>query len=107
MHNLKKSVTLYFRGNLNWQVHSFIRQWLHSPLLGPGLFFSFIIVCTKTVGLLGRVISPSQGRYLHRTTQRLNAHADIHASSVKQASSQGKLIVDVRNTFECMVVSFC
>jgi hypothetical protein len=34
-------------------------------LLGPGLVFSFVIFFTQTVGLLGRVISPSQGRYLH------------------------------------------
>jgi hypothetical protein len=45
--------------------HSFIHQSLYSPLLGPGLFFSFVIFFTQTVGLLGQVISPSQGRYLH------------------------------------------
>jgi hypothetical protein len=33
--------------------------------LGP--FFSFLFY-TQFVGLLGRVISPSQGRYLHRET---------------------------------------
>jgi hypothetical protein len=38
----------------------------------------------QSVGLLGRGISPSQGRYLHRTTQKhkINAHnTDIHALS--------------------------
>jgi hypothetical protein len=25
-------------------IHSFIHQWLYSPLLGPGLFFSFVIL---------------------------------------------------------------
>jgi hypothetical protein len=50
----------------------FIHQWLYSPLLGPRLFFSFVIVFTQSVGLLGRVISPSQGRYPHRTTQTEN-----------------------------------
>jgi hypothetical protein len=44
---------------------SFIHQWIYSPLLGPGLFFSFVILFAQTVGLLGRVISSSQGRYLH------------------------------------------
>jgi hypothetical protein len=58
--------------------HSFIHQWLYSPLLGPGLFFSSVIFCTQTVGLLGRMISPSQGRYLH-TGQ--HEHTDIHALS--------------------------
>jgi hypothetical protein len=64
-------------------IHSFIHQWLHSPLVGPGLPFSFLIVFTQTVGLLGPVISPSQGRYLHtgQHKHRLNAHIDIHALS--------------------------
>jgi hypothetical protein len=63
--------------------HSFIHQWLYSTLLGPGLFFSFVIFFTQTVGLLGRVISPSQGRYLHtgQHKHRINAHTDIHALS--------------------------
>jgi hypothetical protein len=43
----------------------FIPQWLYSPLLGPGLFFSFVIILTQSVGRLGRGISPSKGRYLH------------------------------------------
>jgi hypothetical protein len=34
-------------------------------LLALGHFFSFLILHTQTVGLLGRGISPSQGRYLH------------------------------------------
>jgi hypothetical protein len=41
-------------------IHLFIHQWFYSPLLGPGLLFSFIIYSyfTQTVGFLGRVISP-------------------------------------------------
>jgi hypothetical protein len=64
-------------------IHSFIHQWLYSPLLDPGLFFSFVIFITQTVGLLGRVISPSQGRYLDtgHHKHRLNVHTDIHALS--------------------------
>jgi hypothetical protein len=55
----------------------------HSPLLGPGLFFSFVVTFTQTVGLLGRAINPSQGLYLHRTAQSHNkhTHTDIHALS--------------------------
>jgi hypothetical protein len=45
--------------------HMAICQWLYSPLLGPGLFFSFAIFFTQSVRLLGRVTSPSQGLYLH------------------------------------------
>jgi hypothetical protein len=61
----------------------FNNQWLYSPLLGPDLFFSFIIVFTQMVGLLGRVNSPSQGRYLHtgQNKERINAYTDIHALS--------------------------
>jgi hypothetical protein len=64
-------------------IHSFTRQWLYSPLLGPGLFFSFVIFFTQTVGLLGRVISPSQGRYIHtgQHRHRINADTNIRALS--------------------------
>jgi hypothetical protein len=63
--------------------HWFIHQWLYSSLLCPGIFFSSLIVFTKSVGLLGRVISPSQGRYPHteQHKHRINAHTDIHALS--------------------------
>jgi hypothetical protein len=55
-------------------VHLFING--YRPLLGPGLFFSFVIFFTQTVGLPGQVISPSQGRYLHtgQHKHRINAH---------------------------------
>jgi hypothetical protein len=64
-------------------IHSFIPQWLYSPLLGPGFFFSFVIYFTQTVGLLEWVISPSQGRYL-KTGQhkhREKAYTNIHVLS--------------------------
>jgi hypothetical protein len=40
-----------------------------------GRFFSFLIY-TQSIGLLGRGISPSQGRYLHakQHKHRINAH---------------------------------
>jgi hypothetical protein len=28
---------------INFSIYSFSHQWLYSPLLGPGLFFSFVI----------------------------------------------------------------
>jgi hypothetical protein len=57
--------------NVNHNLHSPDRfniyrsvcLWLYSPPL-----FSFLIYA-QSVGLLGRWISPSQGSYLHRTTQ--------------------------------------
>jgi hypothetical protein len=46
-----------------------------TALVDLGRFFSFVIH-TQSVGLLGRWISPSQGRYLHREQHkhRINAH---------------------------------
>jgi hypothetical protein len=63
--------------------NSFIHEWLYCPLLGPGFFFSFVIIFTQTVGLLGRVVSPSQGRYLHTGQHKhtINVHTDVHALS--------------------------
>jgi hypothetical protein len=63
--------------------YSFIHQWLCSSLLGLGLFFSFVTFFTQTVGLLGRVISPSQCHYLdtEQYKHRINVHTDIHALS--------------------------
>jgi hypothetical protein len=74
-----RTVTIIFKCN-DFGKESIIHQWLYSPLLCPGLFFSFLIY-TQTVGLLGRVISPSQGRYLHaeQPKHKINAYTDIHA----------------------------
>jgi hypothetical protein len=61
-------------------VCSVIQQWHYSPLLGPGPFFSSVIFFTQTVRPLGRVTSPSQGRYSsEQHKHRINAHTDIHA----------------------------
>jgi hypothetical protein len=60
-----------------WLIH-FIRQWLYKYLMGPGLFFMFVIFFTQTVELLGGGISPSQGGYLHRTTQTGNKRTHRH-----------------------------
>jgi hypothetical protein len=44
-------------------------------------FFSEIMNHRQTVGLLGRVISLSQGLHLHRTTQHRQTRTNIHALS--------------------------
>jgi hypothetical protein len=64
-------------------IHPFIHQWPYIRLLGPGLYFSFVIIFTQTVGLLGRGISPSQGLYLHtgQHKHRINTHKNIHVLS--------------------------
>jgi hypothetical protein len=41
----------------------------------------FLDLFRHMVGLLGRVISPSQGLYLHRTTQHRKTRKNIHAMS--------------------------
>jgi hypothetical protein len=53
-----------------------------TALIDLDCFFSFLIH-SQSVGLLGRGISPSQGRYLHteRHKHRINAHKHINAFS--------------------------
>jgi hypothetical protein len=49
----------------------FYFPWLYSPSLDLGrlTYRRFLKLFIQMVGLLGRVISPSQGLYIHRTTQ--------------------------------------
>jgi hypothetical protein len=51
--------------------------------LGPRSLLQFCNNFLQTVGLLGRVISPSQGLYLNtgQHKHRINAYADIHVLS--------------------------
>jgi hypothetical protein len=71
-------------------IHSFIHQWLYSPMLGPGLFLNLIIFFAQTVGLLGRGISPPQGRYLHtgQYKHRINSHIHPCLKWVSNTRSQ-------------------
>jgi hypothetical protein len=50
---------------------------------GPWPLIQFRIHFSETVGLLGRVISPSQGRHLHRDQykHRKNTHIGIYVLS--------------------------
>jgi hypothetical protein len=65
----------------------FFFQRLFQPIQGPGLLFSSVIIFSQTVGLLGRVIRPSQGRYLntgeHKQNKRIHT-PNIHALSVNR-----------------------
>jgi hypothetical protein len=56
---------------------SFVLQLLYNILLGPGLFLRFAFFFAQLVGLFGRVISMSLGRYLHseQHKHRINARA--------------------------------
>jgi hypothetical protein len=53
------------------------------PSVGPWPLLQFRnhFFFTETVGLVARMINPSQGRYLHtgQDKHRINAHTDIHA----------------------------
>jgi hypothetical protein len=49
--------------------------------LGRLTYMRFLELFRHMVGLLGRVISPSQGPYLHRTTQHKKTQTNIHALS--------------------------
>jgi hypothetical protein len=49
--------------------------------LGRLAYRRFLELFRQMVGLLGRVISPSQGLYLHRTTQHRKTRTNIHALS--------------------------
>jgi hypothetical protein len=62
----------------------------YSPLLGPDLFFSSVIFYTEREGLLGRVISPSQGRYLHtgQYKHRINALSGIRIDDPRVRASE-------------------
>jgi hypothetical protein len=60
-------------------IHSFING-STTLLLGPGLLFSSVIFFTQTVGLLGRVIRPSQGLYLHTGQHKQNKRKHTQTS---------------------------
>jgi hypothetical protein len=49
--------------------------------LGRLTYRRFLELFSHMVGLLGRVISPSQGLYLHRTTKHRKTRTSIHALS--------------------------
>jgi hypothetical protein len=49
--------------------------------LGRLTYRRFLELFRHIVGLLGRVISPSQGLYLHRTTQHRKTRTNIHVLS--------------------------
>jgi hypothetical protein len=83
--NFLDSILTYFRYSF---IPSFIHQWLYSSLLGPGHFFSFVFSFTQTVGFLGLGISPTQGRYLNRTTQTQNKRTQRHPCLELDSNSQ-------------------
>jgi hypothetical protein len=82
LHFILFSLTIYFVGGYSVNMIALIYLCMYVCIYGStvllldlGRFFSFFIH-TQSVGLLGRGISPSQGRYLHTGQQkhRINAY---------------------------------
>jgi hypothetical protein len=74
---------------LMWETLSMALQ----PIVGPWPLFSFLIY-TQSVGLPGRGISPSQGRYLHTEQHqyRINAqtsHPCLGWDSLRKKTMEG------------------
>jgi hypothetical protein len=63
-------------------IHSIIKGYT-ALFVGPWHLLQFHNFFAQSVGILGRVISPSQGRYLltGQHEYRINAHTNIHALS--------------------------
>jgi hypothetical protein len=72
-------------------IHPFIYQWLHSHLLGHGLFFSFVIFF-YTVGWTPWTSDQSVARPLstHRTTQTQNKCTHKHPCLVWDSNPQSQ-----------------
>jgi hypothetical protein len=60
---------------------SSLTDWASWPVPVQSLFSEIYVSIGQLVGLLGRGISPTQGLYLHRTTQHRKTRTHIHASS--------------------------
>jgi hypothetical protein len=63
-------------------LQSFFFRWLSQPIQSPSLLFSSLIIFSQTVGLLGRVISQSQGRYLNTGQHKQRINAYTHQTSM-------------------------
>jgi hypothetical protein len=61
-------------------VHNIAPIYVSTAMVGLRHFFSFLTY-TQSVGLLVRVIRPSQDSYLHteQHKHRINAHTNVHA----------------------------
>jgi hypothetical protein len=75
---------LIFYSRIDW--HLYVYTFFHVALqsfrtMAASRIGGFLNYFRHMVGLLGRVISPSHGLYLHRTTQHRKTRTNIHASS--------------------------
>jgi hypothetical protein len=99
-------------GLLPLTTHLYLSLWLYSPL-DLGRFFSFLIY-TQSVGLLGRGISPLQGRYLH-TEQHKQKHPCLksdsnprpHCSSGRRRFMHYATSREVAGSITYEVIRFC
>jgi hypothetical protein len=82
-------------------IHSFINGYTALCWVLPlSHNVSFVIFLTQTVGLLGRVISPSQGRYLNKGQHKhtINGH-NIHSLSGIRTHDPSVRASEVRSCF--------
>jgi hypothetical protein len=77
----KSEKTLFYISKhfLNYPELYHHHQKFYSPLVGPWRHLQFCKRFIQTVGLLGLVISPSQGRYLHTGQQKQKKRTHRHS----------------------------
>jgi hypothetical protein len=70
------------------------------PFVGPWPLFSCVVFFTQTVGLLGRGISPSQGRYLHtgQLKQNKRTQTSMALSEIRNPRSERSSALDRAST---------
>jgi hypothetical protein len=76
-----------------WNSEKSVCLCLYSPLLDLGRFFSVSWSFTRSVGLLGRGISPSQGRCLHTEQHKQNKRTQ---TSIPQVGFEPTIAVSER-----------
>jgi hypothetical protein len=74
---LKMEATCSCEASVDFQLTIYLSLVLQ-PFIGPWPLFQFLELFVQSVGLLGRGMSPSQGRYLHTEQQKQQTHTDIH-----------------------------
>jgi hypothetical protein len=85
--------------HIHFQYLHLLIHWLLQFSFGPSplLIFWFPNLFRHMVGLLGRVISSSQGLYLHRTTQHRKTRTNIHTlSGIRSSVRAIKALASVR-----------
>jgi hypothetical protein len=81
--------------------NTYYYQWLYIPLLGLGRSLSFFILY-RVGGLLGRGISPAQGRYLHTGQHKCRINAHKHPYFEWDSNTQSRYLSARRAYASCL-----